>query len=896
MVLSRNGEIWCRDERRDSVLLHQQHPLNGLEYVEYHRDPTAPVGKQFWIGAHFLKAPLPSSQFQPEAHISGGVRIVGVQVLQSEADANDPSLWRFYLDREGDFSTYVLTLDEPSLDRERSQARFSFKAGCPSEFDCHQVDPCQPPPRDEPDLDYLAKDYQSFRRLLLDLIAVRNPNWQERLPADFSIALVEMLAYVGDYLSYLQDAGPSTESFFDTCRQRVSMQRHARLIDYAMHQGRNAATFVQFDLKPKPAADNRGRVVPAGTKLCTRIARPLIGEGSPPDALLPATADFDADPALEGATVFETTALITASSDNNLLFLHTFGDVDCCLGQGARQAYLYGINGNTIIRPKLSRGDYLLLEEVRNPRTGSSSDVDPYRRAIVRLEAIDEKYEDKAFSDMLSPTGELIPRKNPTPQTSTPKPMPLLHVTWRAEDALKQPFCLTSETSQGFVDHVTIVRGNVAPADHGCTVRRDSLPIQRGTGRWPLATLQLPDGDLTWQAGHSDQPLFADGRPVLGRFDLDAPAREAVPAVHLRIALHGGSGRYWSAVPHLGDSDAYDRHFVAETDDSGFTTLRFGDNDYGRDPTNAYGRDPPESEAVTATAFYRIGSGRKGNISAGALVHAVKPDLSFWTAPNQSSGPQSLNPANPGAQLAFAEIIQVRQPLPAIGGTDPETVEEVRSLAPEEMRALQFRAVTAADWQDMALRYSGVAAAKARFRWIGSWYCVFVAIHPTDPSHLRRHVNGAVALDEEFAEEIKAHLVRFKLAGRDLTIRAAQYVPLEIDILICVAPGYFRGHVLQAVAEVLSNRRLPTGGQGFFYLPSFEFGEDIHLSGLYAAMEAVDGVQAAEVTLFKRYWEQAGDELERGRIALGEFEIARLDNDPNAPENGVLRLTGMGGS
>ncbi len=196
----------------------------------------------------------------------------------------------------------------------------------------------------------------------------------------------------------------------------------------------------------------------------------------------------------------------------------------------------------------------------------------------------------------------------------------------------------------------------------------------------------------------------------------------------------------------------------------------------------------------------------------------------------------------------------------------------------------------------MALRHSGVAAAKARFRWVGSWHCVFVAIHPADPGNLVRLSGGGVRLLDEFAVEMRAHLLRFKLAGMDLALRAAQYVPLEIDIRLCVARNQYRGQVLQAVADVLSNRVRSDGSHGFFYLPDLRFGEDIHLSRLYAAIEAVDGVESAEITLFKRYYEAPGDALERGRIALGDFEIARLDNDPSLAENGVLRLSAVGGA
>ena len=57
------------------------------------------------------------------------------------------------------------------------------------------------------------------------------PDWQERHVPDLGIALVEVLAYVGDYLSYYQDA-VATEAYLDTARRRISVRRHARLVDY----------------------------------------------------------------------------------------------------------------------------------------------------------------------------------------------------------------------------------------------------------------------------------------------------------------------------------------------------------------------------------------------------------------------------------------------------------------------------------------------------------------------------------------------------------------------------------------------------------------------------------------------------------------------------------------
>lgn len=112
------------------------------------------------------------------------------------------------------------------------------------------------------DPNYLARDYAGFRRLMLDHLAIE---LGERLAEDIpsqDVALVEVLAYVADYLSYYQDS-VATEAYLATARRRVSVARHARLLGYRLGEGRSARTWVQL----QTAAD--GVRVPRGTALTT---------------------------------------------------------------------------------------------------------------------------------------------------------------------------------------------------------------------------------------------------------------------------------------------------------------------------------------------------------------------------------------------------------------------------------------------------------------------------------------------------------------------------------------------------------------------------------------------------------------------------------------------------
>lgn len=832
----------CSDEqRRGEVRGLAAVGLDGIDYVESNDGPPTTVTVFFLTKAPALKV--------RNLRIEGGIRITGIQVKAVLFNPATPERAVVVLDGVGDFSPYRLSLVDdtgklpfPGLDPRLASVTFHFRAACPSEIDCRQEPECPPDAVVEPALDYLAKDYASFRQLLLDLIPQRNPGWVERNPADLGIALVELLAHAGDHLSYFQDA-VATEAYLDTCRQRVSAKRHARLIDYSMHDGRNAWTFAQLEV----SADG---TVPRETQLLTRIAVPLQGKAAPPGVSID-SADllFGSDPALRRVTVFETAAEVAVKSLHNTMRIHTWSDTDCCLPRGATGVALYAAQGTKAVRPALAAGDYLLLEEVRGPSTGLEADADPGHRHVVRLIAVEPLKDVVYREDLNGGALQMVTNK-------LQKRLPLLAVLWSESDALPFPLCVSKRPAPDVApwENLSLARGNVIPCDHGRTIREEKLelPAPRGNRAGGVAT-RLKQGPLTFQAWP----------PGTDRHGLAVAARDAQPAVALLLHFPPNEEDDWTPVPHLLDSTPLDQSFVVDVDAAGRAEIRFGDDEYGRRPAGP--------DKVLAT--YRIGNGPAGNLGRDALVHAARPTVApQWPA-----------------------IARLRQPLPAAGGTAPETIEEVRQLAPRAFQAETFRAVTEEDYEAAALKLPAVAAAKATFRWTGSWHTVFVAAHPRNPADLVTEPGGRTRLSDDLARRLRAHLTRYKLAGYDLEVLTARYVPLEIALRICVAPGHFRGDVLDGVRRALSNRIFPRGEVGFFHPSRFAFGQAVYISRIYAVVERVEGVESAVVTVFKRYWEVAGDELANGVIPLGEGEIARLDNDPSFPENGVLTITPMGG-
>jgi hypothetical protein len=78
---------------------------------------------------------------------------------------------------------------------------------------------------------------------------------KERNPAGMSIVLVELLAYVGDQISYYQNS-VATEAYLGTARKRISIRRHARLLDYVIHDGCYAKAWLTISTEPgRPEVD-----------------------------------------------------------------------------------------------------------------------------------------------------------------------------------------------------------------------------------------------------------------------------------------------------------------------------------------------------------------------------------------------------------------------------------------------------------------------------------------------------------------------------------------------------------------------------------------------------------------------------------------------------------------
>lgn len=353
------------------------------------------------------------------------------------------------------------------------------------------------------------------------------------------------------------------------------------------------------------------------------------------------------------------------------------------------------------------------------------------------------------------------------------------------------------------------------------------------------------DGHIAWEIAHSWGPAYAAGlhpdEPVLRGSATAALAQDprgALPAVRIQDST-------WEPRRDLLDSTSRDRHFVGELEDDGRLSLRFGDGRHGAKPT------PGARLALN----YRLGGGIAGNVGAEAINHLV------------------VQAENPPAAV-------VRNPLPAVGGVEPEPIEQVRQLAPLDLRRTRLRAVTAEDYAALATALPGVQRAAAEIRWTGS----------VQEAHVAIDAYGSGEPSAELLAQVEQALEAYRRIGHDLVVGAARPVPLDIALSVCAAPGHQHGQILAELYRVLGS-----GPRGFFHPDALTFGEPVRLSRLVAVAAAVPGVESVQVTRLRRLFEEDRGEKEDGVLRLGPLEIATCDNDPDRPENGLLAIS-LGGT
>ncbi len=533
----------CHENRKAAVLANTTATgVNGIDYLEVldHQSPVASL-RQLTLLVHCLKD-VPVNLTADNVLITGGESITGITAqwiapatpvpagittaelpffspLASQPDAAQILVVR--LNKYGDFSpytfrlvndaatapqdTFVLTEVLAGFDPILAEVCFSFKVECGPDFDCAPPTlDCNPAPPEPPPINYLAKDYSTFRQVMLDRMNQLLPAWNTSTEADIGVMLAEVVSYACDQLSYRQDA-VTTEAYLMTARSRISLRRHALLVDYRIHEGCNARAWMQLSVNtPKGQAVYLDRTL---TRFYT------TAPGMP--ANLEVTSKNESAALIAGVVAFEPMQDANLFSEHNTMHFYTWGNSNCCLPQGATEATLRHSLPNLLV------GDVLIFQEVMGPQTGFRADADIRHRCAVRLTAVTTH--DALGNPLVDP---LFDHKGKSIKSATQKPQKVTEIQWSSDDALPFPVCISSQYMDTLTNkivslsNVSVVLGNVVLADQGLSMPQISL------GTMPRPSLFVPPN----ATNNRCNPTAPQGLPVRFRPSIpDSPVTQAVP-------------------------------------------------------------------------------------------------------------------------------------------------------------------------------------------------------------------------------------------------------------------------------------------------------------------------------------------------------------------------------
>lgn len=298
----------------------------------------------------------------------------------------------------------------------------------------------------------------------------------------------------------------------------------------------------------------------------------------------------------------------------------------------------------------------------------------------------------------------------------------------------------------------------------------------------------------------------------------------------------------WREVSSLYGQGPTDRVYLVQRDDSGNTTVRFGDGAMGARPATG-------QHNIRAT--YRQGLGAAGMVKARQLSLLMTRPLG---------------------------VREVTNPLDATGAADPETRDDIRSNAPLAIRTLD-RVVSLRDYEDFARAFSGIGKAQATWVWNGTKRAVLITVAGTGGALVETSSQLAENLDRAIREAGDPFVPFSVLSYRPALFKLAARVKVHGD--------YRPEQVVRSVQE-----RVRTA----FAFEHREFGRPVALSEVIALIQQEKGVEAATVTQFHRIDEEPAFPFpallgaDQARVGDGELLGAELLLlDPNLlPDIGVL--------
>jgi len=273
----------------------------------------------------------------------------------------------------------------------------------------------------------------------------------------------------------------------------------------------------------------------------------------------------------------------------------------------------------------------------------------------------------------------------------------------------------------------------------------------------------------------------------------------------------------WSQVQHIVDYDATDQVFQVSINEDNIVSVSFGDGVSGFIPT----------KYSEIRAKYIVGGGEIGNVASNTVT-------TIYYVPTLSESETT----------ALSSSITITNDI-AIGGSDPETLEQIRISAPLSLRA-NNRAVTLQDYADLSLSVAGIGKANAL---ANVWTSVTLYIAPsrsatdTDPAPGLDDLGDPTVEYDTLKANVEDYLSTRILLGTTVTVQPPTYVDCAVSVSYTKLPQYTTTEVETSLKSTLLSK---------FGYSGLNFQDTIYPQDIEFVLQQVTGIQVARVTVLHR--------------------------------------------
>ncbi len=273
------------------------------------------------------------------------------------------------------------------------------------------------------------------------------------------------------------------------------------------------------------------------------------------------------------------------------------------------------------------------------------------------------------------------------------------------------------------------------------------------------------------------------------------------------------------------------KKFIKEYTDLGFTKIIFGGGSQDVSSLSDFNVNPAlvsqigdfinnmslgETPTANTTMFikYRVGGGSESNLGPNVLTNLGTLQI-------------SLNGPNPAMNNAVRASLTVNNPLPALGGRDEPSIEELRNLVRYNFAA-QNRCVTIKDYQSRIALMPGEFGVPFRTGVYEEQNKIKVYILGLDANGKLDNTSTST-----MRTNISNYLADFRMLNDYVYVTNGKIINLGIDVDLYVDKKVPQSQIAAQVINAV---------QAFLDINNYQMGENIYLSNLVEQINNVGGV------------------------------------------------------